>query len=303
MVSRTRELVMTCYRPGTGATRWWLPGRARRAPGRLLRRAIRWARTMSGSRGSTASGSGRPPSDPRWRLAFWTCFMYKLLFDRTAATGPMARWAGYNRPDGPLGRLSADGGGLSPWLVVLERPALIPQPPTDRFRRAGSRLGRRTRSRRCKAGSTPARGERPRRGRRHGPGGQPAGTRVDGGTLAYLRMERQLFGSGVPAEAADGGQGSGGTPGQQHAEVLPVEPAVLGERAKQGQVERPHRQRAGDAVQHVGVDRHIAAGDEDQGEQDQLHDRRRGLGIADEGGHRDAQCAETGRPEHERHRD
>src|ERR1700683_1641900 len=33
---------------------------------------------MSGSRGSTASGSC-PLADPRGRLAFWICFMYGLL--------------------------------------------------------------------------------------------------------------------------------------------------------------------------------------------------------------------------------
>ena len=53
-------------------------------------------------------------------------------------------------------------------------------------------------------------------------------------------------------------------------------------------------------MRFVGVNRHVAAGEEDQGEQNQLHNRRRGLGIADEGGHGDAQRAETGRPEDER---
>ena len=59
---------MACYRPGTGAAGLWLPDRCRPAPGRLLRRVIRWACTMSGSRGSAASGSCRPLADPRWRL-------------------------------------------------------------------------------------------------------------------------------------------------------------------------------------------------------------------------------------------
>ena len=74
VVSRTRELAMACYRPGTGAAGLWLPDRCRPAPERL-RRVIRWACTMSGSRGSAASGSCRPLADPRWRLARWICFM------------------------------------------------------------------------------------------------------------------------------------------------------------------------------------------------------------------------------------
>ncbi len=75
VISKTRELAMTCYRPGIGAAGLWLPGRTRPAPGWLLRLAIRWACTMSGSRGSRASGSCRPPADRRWRLALWICFM------------------------------------------------------------------------------------------------------------------------------------------------------------------------------------------------------------------------------------
>src|ERR1700729_1466804 len=40
------------------------------------------------------------------------------------ATGPMPHWAGYMRPDAPLGRSSPGWGGLSLGFVVLERPAL-----------------------------------------------------------------------------------------------------------------------------------------------------------------------------------
>ncbi len=74
LASRTRELTMMRYRPGSGAVGVCPPDRVRPAPGRL-RRAIRWARTMSGSHASAVSGSCRPLADPRWRLAFCICFI------------------------------------------------------------------------------------------------------------------------------------------------------------------------------------------------------------------------------------
>jgi hypothetical protein len=70
-------LTMMRYRPGSDAVGVRPSDRARSAPGRL-RRAIRWARTMSGSRASAVSGSCRPLVDPRWRLAFCICFMCGL---------------------------------------------------------------------------------------------------------------------------------------------------------------------------------------------------------------------------------
>jgi len=66
---------MACYRLGIGVAGLWLPDGTQPVRGRLPRWAIRWACTMSGSRGSTASGSCRSPADPRWRLAFRICFM------------------------------------------------------------------------------------------------------------------------------------------------------------------------------------------------------------------------------------
>ena len=71
---------------------------------------------------------------------------------------------------------------------------------------------------------------------------------------------------------------------------------MLGERAEQGLVERPHWQGGGDAVQQVGMDGRVGAGDEDQREQDELHDCWRGFGVADKGGHRDAEGAELAAP-------
>ena len=109
---------------------------------------------------------------------------------------------------------------------------------------------------------------------------------------------------------AGGSSGSGGwrrarrgAPGEQDTEVLPFEPGVLGERAEQGLVERPDRQGTGNAIQHVRVNRHVRARKEQQREQDELHDRRCGLGVADQGGHRDAQRAEAGCAEDECQRD
>ena len=43
----------------------------------------------------------------------------------TPTTGPMVHWAGDNRPDVPLGRLSLAWGSLSLRLVVLEGPTLL----------------------------------------------------------------------------------------------------------------------------------------------------------------------------------
>ena len=108
---------------------------------------------------------------------------------------------------------------------------------------------------------------------------------------------------GVPAEAADGDDRAEHAPGQQHGEASPRHPRLRGERTQQGLVERLHRQRAGDRGQHLGVDRHVRAGDEDQREEHQLHHRRGGLGVADQRRHRDAQRAEAGRAEHQGHRD
>ncbi len=76
VVSKIRELLMTRYRAWIGAVG---PRRTRPVPGRLLRRLIWCARTMSASRGSAGDGSCCPPADSRWRLAFfWTCLMSGL---------------------------------------------------------------------------------------------------------------------------------------------------------------------------------------------------------------------------------
>jgi hypothetical protein len=80
LASRATELTMMRYRPGSGAVGVRPSDRARSVPGRLRRRAIRWARTMSGSRASAVSGSCCPLADPRWRLAFCICFMCALPF-------------------------------------------------------------------------------------------------------------------------------------------------------------------------------------------------------------------------------
>jgi hypothetical protein len=76
-----------------------------------------------------------------------------------------------------------------------------------------------------------------------------------------------------------------------------------GQGVQQGLVERPYRQYVGHRGHRSGVDRQIGAGDEHQGEQDELDDRGRGLGVADQGGHRHAEGAEAGRAQHERHHD